>query len=210
MEITFKYSTLCNIILEYIPAGLTRPEKLSSLVNTIDNTFGIKLQQDAVNEIEKFLMVYDRKLRESNHHLSRFMKKNSEWMETGITTIISKKHFGRPAKSYEELQPRSQKKRQEEIIKNHPLDLIKDSFKAALTKKGSNEIGQIIEILPEASPKRIKRMIESIPTPKSDTDFTNEDALALILNLGLTRNKYEMLRKALIEKNGELYRPQNR
>lgn len=117
MEITFKYSTLCKIIWDYIPAGLTRQEKLSSLIEAIDDNFGLKLQQDAVIEIEKFLVVYDRRIRESNHQTSKFKKKNSDWMETLITTVIMKKQLGRPPKSYEELQSRSQKKRQEEIIK---------------------------------------------------------------------------------------------
>lgn len=98
------------------------------------------------------------------------------------------------------MQLKTQKKRQEELISNHPANQIKDSFKLVLTKTQPKDAAKIVDVLPSASPKRLKRMIESIPTPKSDTEFTDEDALALSLNINLSRNKYDQLRKALIEK----------
>ncbi|KAI8122663.1 hypothetical protein CVS40_6382 [Lucilia cuprina] len=43
----------------------------------------------------------------------------------------------------------------------------------------------IATILPNASPKRLKRIVESIPTPTSQSNFTEEEAIALMLELGL-------------------------
>ncbi|KAI8119671.1 hypothetical protein CVS40_9081 [Lucilia cuprina] len=51
-----------------------------------------------------------------------------------------------------------------------------------------------------ASPRRLKRIVKSIPTPSSDTTFTEEEAIALMLQLGLSRDNYITLRKALSEK----------
>ena len=62
------------------------------------------------------------------------------------------------------------------------------------------DVVHIATILPNASPKRLKRIVESIPTPTSQSNFTEEEAIALMLELGLSRNKYQILRKALHEK----------
>ncbi|GBP06852.1 hypothetical protein EVAR_65890_1 [Eumeta japonica] len=42
--------------------------------------------------------------------------------------------------------------------------------------------------------------LKSIPTPTSESVLTEEEAIALMLQLGLTRDKYITLRKALQEK----------
>lgn len=63
---------------------------------------------------------------------------------------------------------------------------------------------QIANVLPTASPKRLKRIVKSIPTPSSETDFTEEEAIGLMLELGLSKNKYLILRKALIAKGHKI------
>lgn len=80
-----------------------------------------------------------------------------------------------------------------------------DTFKKVLTRTQPKEAEKIVDVLPTASPKRLTRMVQSIRTPKSTSSFTNEDALALVLNLGLTRNKYNILRKAVIEKGYDIF-----
>ncbi|KAI8116855.1 hypothetical protein CVS40_11149 [Lucilia cuprina] len=59
---------------------------------------------------------------------------------------------------------------------------------------------KIANILPTASPRQLKRIVKSIPTPSSDTTFSEEEAIALMLQLGLGRDNYITLRKALSEK----------
>lgn len=119
--------------------------------------------------------------------------------------LIDDKKSGRPKKEYDEVQIRTKRVKQDEIVKNHSANEIKDSFKVVLTRTQLKEAEKIVDVLPTASPKRLSRMIQSITTPKSTTSFTSEDALALVLNLGLTRNKYKILRKAVIEKGYDIF-----
>ncbi|GBP05958.1 hypothetical protein EVAR_91995_1 [Eumeta japonica] len=65
---------------------------------------------------------------------------------------------------------------------------------------------KIASVLPSASPRRLKRIVKSIPTPTSESVFTEEEAIALMLQLGLTRDKYITLRKALQEKGVKVCR----
>lgn len=61
---------------------------------------------------------------------------------------------------------------------------------------------KIVDKVYEASPNRIKRIMNSIPTPgEVVVQFTPEQALALFLDLGLSKSKYELLRTRLKNKN---------
>ncbi|KAI8122292.1 Plasma membrane calcium-transporting ATPase 4 [Lucilia cuprina] len=54
---------------------------------------------------------------------------------------------------------------------------IADKFNDMLKKENQH----IATILPNASPKRLKRIVESVPTPTSQSNFTEEEAIALML-----------------------------
>ncbi|GBO99794.1 hypothetical protein EVAR_69254_1 [Eumeta japonica] len=80
-----------------------------------------------------------------------------------------------------------------------------DKRKALLKNTQPKEVEKVVDVLPTASPKRLKRIIQSIVTPKSKSAFTNEEALGLILNMGLTRNEYNILRTAVIGKGYDIF-----
>ena len=63
----------------------------------------------------------------------------------------------------------------------------------------------IIEKVVKASPVRTKRILKSIPTPSDAKQFTNEVALALFLDLKLTKQQYIQLRLRAIEKVSNMY-----
>lgn len=200
MEITIKYITLCNVIWELKEDIKSSSEMLQTLLCTIDKGYGISLNNTAVVTIENFFRIYQRRIRECNNARVKFLKKHEEWLNLELSIKIEKKLYGRPIKDYDDVKDRTKKKKQEDIINTHSTTLLKDSFKTVLLKTQPKNAGQIVDVLPTASPKRLRRMVQSIPTPKSSTEFTEEDSLALALNLGLSRNKYETMRKALIDK----------
>ena len=63
----------------------------------------------------------------------------------------------------------------------------------------------IIEKVCNASPVRTKRILKSIPTPSDAEEYTNEEALALFLDLKLTKHQYSELRLGAIKKGSNLY-----
>lgn len=204
MEITIKYSTLCQIIWENLSNLSTRVEKIEKLISTIYNNYCLRFNPEDENKIENFYTTYERKIKESHCSKSKFMTANQDWMKKELTIEIAHKQLGRPKKDYDDVQTRTKKIRQTEIIETFTQNEIKDSFKSVLTRTQPKDAAKIVEVLPTASPKRLKRMVKSIPTPKSEKSFTEEEALALILNLGLSRNKYSILKKALKQKGYDI------
>lgn len=200
MEVILKYSTLSKIVWDIKNDSKSYTESFKELVYTLDHIYGIRLNKDALDKLEKFYKSFERRLPECSFAKIKFFKMYEKWLKSDLLIEIKPLIPGRPSKAYDEVTEKTKKKKQEELLAAHPPNLIKDTFKTALLKTQPKNVGRIVDVLPLASPKRVKRMVESIPTPKSTTEFTEEDALALILNLGLSRNKYSTMRKALREK----------
>lgn len=91
MEITIKHYSLCKLIWTHITDCKTRSEKATKLVDILENTYGLSLNADVAIEIEKFLKVYEKKMRECNNSMSRFQNKNQDWLIEGISIEIKKK-----------------------------------------------------------------------------------------------------------------------
>ncbi|GBP03889.1 hypothetical protein EVAR_91330_1 [Eumeta japonica] len=126
-------------------------------------------------------------------------------MAKEIYIFLGDKKKGRPPKTYDDVNLKTKRKKQEELLSTHTSSEIKDSFKALLKNTQPKEVEKVVDVLPTASPKRLKRIIQSIVTPKSKSAFTNEEALGLILNMGLTRNEYNILRTAVIGKGYDIF-----
>lgn len=203
MEITLKYSSICKLI--WNTTDITnRLYKIEKLIETVAS-YGLILKPEETLKLENFYKCYEKRIKASDWSKQKFLKKNVDWMEEEIDIILKDRKKGRPPKTYDDANLRTKKKKQEELLNTHTGNEIKDSFKAILTCTQPKEVGKVVDVLPTASPKRLKRIIQSITTPKSSSSFTNEDALALILNMGLTRNEYEILRKAVFQKGHDIF-----
>uniref|UniRef100_A0A1I8NZC6 V(D)J recombination-activating protein 1 RNase H domain-containing protein n=1 Tax=Stomoxys calcitrans TaxID=35570 RepID=A0A1I8NZC6_STOCA len=78
---------------------------------------------------------------------------------------------------------------------------VTDTFKEMVKKDGRPKYAlKSANVLPSVSPKCLRRIVKSIPTPKSESSFTCEETIALMLQLGLSRDSYIILRKALSSK----------
>ncbi|XP_067639602.1 uncharacterized protein [Eurosta solidaginis] len=74
-------------------------------------------------------------------------------------------------------------------------------------KKGEENVkSHITKAVAVASPVRLMRIKNSIPTPPNalPRKYTPEEALALFIDLGLTKKKYIILRKSLLQRNADI------
>ena len=204
MEITLKHFSICKVIWDNLSDIINRPEKIRKLIDTVVS-FGLTLTAEDSLKLENFYKSYEKRMQASDWSIPKFKKKNEEWLEGEIPIFIGKQKKGRPKKSYDEVQLRTKRTKQESILNSHTNAEIKDTFKALVTRTQPKEVEKVIDVLPTASPNRLHRIIQSIVTPKSTSSFTSEDALALILNLGLSRNQYEILRKSVSEKGYDIF-----
>lgn len=119
-------------------------------------------------------------------------------MDTDMECSVYKILSGAPCKSYEDLGTKEKVGIKLSFATNEEVC---DTFKGMLKKENQpKDAEHIADVLSNASPKRLKSIAESIHTPPSDSRFADEEAICLMLELGLSRNKYQILRNALLEK----------
>lgn len=197
MPITLLNKTLCCILWK--SPTPRRIDKIETIKKYIAAEYKTKIVHCESTKLKNFVKLFEEKMRAVRNSVPRFKLKYEAWMEYNME--IKTTSAGPPYKPYEDLVEKSKKKRQSEILSTHTHLEIKDSFKEMLKRKDQPvDALKIADILPEASPKRLKRIITSIPTPSSKSEFTEEEAIALMLELKLSRNKYMTLRKALCDK----------
>lgn len=198
MALTFKNSSLFFILCE-IPFH-TFEEKVRRIVEFIEGTYKIKVLKSEITKIQKFVKTFDVKWTTAKSR-SKFLEKYSDWLENNIDLTVCTSSVGPPHKPYEDVSTRTKKRRLSNNLSAMTTEEVTDTFKAMLKKeKQPTDALKIAGVLQTASPKRLRRIVESIPTPSSKSVFTDEEALALMLQLGLSKDNYNTLRKALSEK----------
>lgn len=198
MALSLKHSTLYSILIK-IPSDPFE-EKVSKLVTFIETAYNSKIKKTEMCKLQKFVKMFDVKWSSSKSDL-KFLSKYSDWLDNDIEFSVCTSSVGAPHKSYEDLSIKTKRKRMSNNLSVMSTDEVSDTFKALLKQeKRPTDAIRIADVLPKASPKRLKRIVESIPTPSSESEFTDEEAIALMLQLGLSRDNYIILRKALKEK----------
>lgn len=115
MEITLKYNSICNVIWKKTTDTNIRSEKIETLVNSIIS-YGLKLKPDDIEKLENFYKIYEKRIKDSDFSVSKFKKKNEDWLKKEITIIIDDKKIGRLKKDYDEAQIRTNRVKQDEIV----------------------------------------------------------------------------------------------
>ena len=186
MALTVKNQDLCEIAYNlYTP----RLEKINTIIELIENNYKVKLAKTEVAKIDNFIKIFDSKYSSARKSKVKFEEKYSEWLQSKIELLTCNRGAPKKNRISESLSTRSDKAMFQEILArgNQP-----------------KEAKIIADILPNASPLRLKRIVKSIPTPTSSSEFSEEEAIALMFELGLSRNKYLILRNALIAKGHDI------
>lgn len=166
-------------------------------------------------QISNFTAVLSRLWKKCTRNINKFHELNKEWLKKDIvlpaaipTVALSSMpcQVGRPQKLFEDCSDRSKRRKIQPLIKSYTSPEILFAAKSKLHKAGNRTtIGLLNETL--ASPKRgikIKKAYMSslsISTKQYDTD----EALALLLDNGLTKQQYMNIRKSAKQRNVNLY-----
>lgn len=199
MSLKIKYKILCAPLWEN--SKKLRLERTNIVIKFIEDTHHTKVDKAEFSKIENFVKIFEKNMLTVRGSVPKFQSKFDTWLESSIEININTSLTGAPYKQYDDLGPKSKKNRILQTLSSHSSTEVTDTFKEMLKKnKQPMEAMKIADILPSASPKKLRRIAKCIPTPTSGNDFTDEEAIALMLELGLSRNKYNILRKALMEK----------
>lgn len=167
-----------------------------------------------LNVVRKNLLPeFQKRWNQAYRKKERFLQKNASWWNSEYSVNLytsdepstSGKKVGRPCKAFKESSEVTQKQKAIKLFRDSGLNHIYHSYIRELRSIGEEKESEIIQELRSVSPE-VKGMMHQQLT-KDHTpivSFTNEEALAMFVDLDLTRNQYVHLRKCLIEKRCRL------
>lgn len=161
-------------------------------------SFSSSLQVNITKKLNQYFIPYfNKKFKASFYNKDLFLKANEYWLETVFT--VSNTLNSRKKKNFTVCSGKTKKRRMKTLkqeVMNEDFDL-PDNMKMFDTEAAVNIIKE--EVLKENN------------TPKLDEDkgkfpvaFTNDEALALFIDLKLTKSKYKLLKKRFKEKNADI------
>lgn len=163
---------------------------------------------DHLKKINNFLTRLNKRYNECYRNKEKMFNCNKQWLTSELVFESQPKpaNVGRPARPVEECSERSRRRKLQSINEEFSQETIKDTFFHQLgpTKNKTKKI-DIIENVMKASPKRVKRILKSMPTPTDDKKFTSEEAFSIFLDLKLTKYQYMELRKRAVGKHCSIY-----
>jgi len=180
------------------------------LADFISNKYSIEIL--SMETLKRFFRSFKEKWTNAQRKTTRFEQNNGLWLNATIKLETKEKKSstssqpstskGRPKKSLEECSEVTKRRRLKEHNENLTTDSIKQSLCQRYKSDNLHQKALIVEAVNKASPIREKRIKESIITPKGQPQkFTPEEALSLFLDLGLSKEKYTVLRSELKKRN---------
>lgn len=172
-------------------------------------------------KVRLFFKYSMKKWNESSRIMERFTSKNNTWLDmeqdieisnsTSSSPIVNIRRTcaiseispnkGRPSKSIADCSGSTEKRK----LRDHNVGLstgqIVMSLEQRLNHDQRRDFSKIVHVAHESSPTTVKRMRSSLDLKDSPKELSVEQALALFLSLGLSKEKYQTLRDVL-KRNG--------
>ncbi|CAB3252648.1 unnamed protein product [Arctia plantaginis] len=151
----------------------------------------------------------------------RFLKKNYDWLQKNIElkkgsqkektntepreTQNDEKNSitGRRELSFSESSERSKRRKTEELRAKVSTEALLYSATSKLRSEGNIDFANVVRYISEGSPTKAARYRKSLES--TNVPFTENEALLLYVELGLSQSKYQLLRNAHMEKKSRMF-----
>lgn len=146
----------------------------------------------------------------SQRHKERFFADNELWLNGEVVVQLDESEEpgpstgskrGRPCKSFEESSEKTKKRKATQLFREKGLDTLQFSYVQGLRSIGAGNEAAIIELIRSASSEMQESVLQKL---KQETDsvipYTPDEALAIFIDLDLSRNQYQYLLHCLDEK----------
>lgn len=149
--------------------------------------------------------------------INTFKHKYSDWLNKEFQCKIyipyiseqetSTRKLGRPTTSFTDSSRKSKRIKIQPLLEKTPEELSLATA-AAYHSSGQRDIASVIKKVTTSSPRSVKRIKKAaLNTSTAIQPYTLNEALALIVNLKLTRHQYIILRQGAKTRNVNLYPP---
>lgn len=201
--------------------GIIHPTKANSrqmLIDYVQSTLHLEEDTDIFKKVvSNFTSSLSDKWSRSQRNVQKFNKKYEKWLDERVsfsedkTPIVSNsKKPGRPCKSFEVSSARSKRKKVSNLIQTASTSELSLAIQIKLRKSGHRGAASLINEV-TSFPNRASKIKKTIQTSQVKGDvFTPEEALALIIDLKLTKHAYIELRKRTLQKQSNIFPSYNR
>lgn len=125
------------------------------------------------------------------------------------STSQNDKHklFGRTQKDFSNCSDKTKKRRIQEITDNVSSEQLIFAVKSSFMEQGKRAAADLLEksILSPNRAVKMRRSLQTIETFKTVVPYTPEEALAFILNTGMTKDMYIRTRIGAMERNANIF-----
>lgn len=153
------------------------------------------------NKVEGFSSTLKKKWLDSNRCLTKFKKKNDNWLDLEFKIPLLKKReefyepstsSGRPRKSFLESSDRSKRRQIKNLREITSSDELICAAKSTLYVEGKRAAADLVSQVTECSPQRaikIRKLYKNEAKNKY-TSYTDDEAVAFIIDTHMTKNAY--------------------
>lgn len=114
--------------------------------------------------------------------------------------------IGRPQQGFSEICERTKQRRSNKLIAEHGFDQIQHAYLHGLNTSRKKNISKIISKLLTLPTDIVKAIMENLEENESVT-MTSDSALALYIDMDLSKNSYQLLRRNALNHGCQLYPP---
>ena len=153
-----------------------------------------KNKENLKSVVENFLRQFRRKWTAVHRSKTQFELKYDEWLEIiAYQQPQSSSHSGRPHGSFAEASERTKRRKTDVLMHTSPNRLVYATSR--VLKKGGFR----------SSAKKLDKFSLHELEINESSEYSSEEALALMLDCSLTKNTYQILRNGAIAKDVDLY-----
>lgn len=175
-----------------------------------------KISEKRLKEVVKvFVSKLLTKWKQSHQVEERFMKNNTFWIEGEVNfsylqhTVCTPKTSsqGRPKKLFGEKCKRSQQRDIRPIVLELCSEKLGYAIQSSLIKSGKRTAAKVVDLAISSTPKRLKKMKQVHDSSLTFTMelYTPEEALGIMVDLGLTKDDYITLQRGAKRKGANIY-----
>lgn len=143
-----------------------------------------------------------------------FVEKHRGWLNKPLPTekVLSRPETrkqipGRPKELFSLSSRKTKRRKVQTLVQSHDLNELTYAVETGYRSVGKRDVAKIISQATTSSPRTLKRMRASCSSKKDSapTPYSPEEALALLVDLKLTRHQYIELRKGAMARNVHIY-----
>lgn len=187
----------------YKSANLIIKEMLR--IDTLNSAIKFKLHQNYIKIRSKW--------ENCNRDKKRFMKCNSNWLDTTITLSTSSDSKacvqlnpgGRPQKEFGSCSERSKSRKASEICDTHDTELLVYAAQKSLRSDGKYKEAKLMKEAIMTTHSQSKKINETSNKITSAIAYISAEALALMIEAGLTKSSYQIIRTQAKSRGADIY-----